>query len=85
MASPERKKYKDRCWLKTNTKIYVAKNGSNLTQFWELFGILGDNALIVEHTGVTARQRVATLERVVKYNEEAFKRVGTIFHSIKFQ
>ena len=32
---------------------------------------LGDNDFRVEHTGVKARQRAGTLERVVKYDAEA--------------
>ena len=30
---------------------------------------MGDNGFIVEHTGVTARQKAGTLERVVKYDQ----------------
>ena len=35
---------------------------------------MGDNDFInsVDHTGVTARQKAGTLERVVKYDQEAF-------------
>ena len=33
---------------------------------------MGDNDFRVEHTGVTARQKAGTLERVVKYDQEAF-------------
>ena len=33
---------------------------------------MGDNDFSVEHTGVTARQKAGTLERVVKYVQEAF-------------
>ena len=33
---------------------------------------MGDNDFSVEHTGVTARQKAGTLERVVKYDQEAF-------------
>ena len=33
---------------------------------------MGDNDFSVEHTGVTARQEAGTLDRVVKYDQEAF-------------
>ena len=33
---------------------------------------LGDNDFIVERKGVSARQGAGTLERVVKYDQEAF-------------
>ena len=33
---------------------------------------MGDNDFSVEHTGVTARQKAGTLERVAKYDQEAF-------------
>ena len=33
---------------------------------------LGDNDFIVERKGVSARQGAGTLERVVKYGQEAF-------------
>ena len=36
---------------------------------------MGDNDFSVEHTGVTARQRAGTLERVVKYDQDAFSKV----------
>ena len=35
---------------------------------------MGDNDFNVAHTGVTARQRAGTLEREVKYDQEAFKK-----------
>ena len=35
---------------------------------------MGDSDLNVEHTGVTARQRIGTLERRVKNDQEAFKK-----------
>ena len=35
---------------------------------------LGNNDFSVEHTGVRKRQRAGTLERVVKYDKEAFER-----------
>ena len=34
---------------------------------------LGDNDFSVEHSGMRARQRAGTLERVVKYEVDAFK------------
>ena len=34
---------------------------------------LGDNDFSVEHSGVRVRQRAGTLERVVKYDVDAFK------------
>ena len=34
---------------------------------------LGDNDFSVEHSGMRARQRAGTLERVVKYDVDAFK------------
>ena len=37
---------------------------------------MGDNDFAVEHTGVRKRQREGTLEKVVKYDKEAFERVG---------
>ena len=40
---------------------------------------LGDNDFSVEYTGVSARQRAGTLERVVKYDQEAFTKAGTIW------
>ena len=33
---------------------------------------MGDNDFSVKRTGVTARQEAGTLERVVKYDQEAF-------------
>ena len=36
---------------------------------------LGDNDFSVEHTGVRVPQRAAKLERVVKYDEEALRKV----------
>ena len=33
---------------------------------------MGDNDFSVEHTGVTARQKAGTLEKVVKNDQEAF-------------
>ena len=32
---------------------------------------MGDNDFSVEHTGVTARQRAGTLERVATYDQDA--------------
>ena len=37
---------------------------------------MGDNDFSVEHTGVTARQKAGTLERVVKYDQEAFTKAS---------
>ncbi|CAM9362117.1 unnamed protein product, partial [Laminaria digitata] len=59
---------------------YEEYDGDTLERVWQsLFKVynqtlrkLGDNDFSVEHTGVRARQRAGTLERVVKYDSEAF-------------
>ena len=60
---------------------YEEYDGDTLERVWQsLFKVynqtlrkLGDNDFSVEHTGVRKRQREGTLERVVKYDVEAFK------------
>ena len=37
---------------------------------------MGDHDCSVEHTGVTARQKAGTLERVVKYDQETFTKAS---------
>ena len=57
-------------------------DGATLERVWQsLFKVynqkirkMGDNDFSVEHTGVTARQRAGTLERVVKYDQDAFSK-----------
>ena len=46
---------------------------------------MSDNDFIVEHTGVRKRQREGTLERVVKYDKEAFFRQGSGVDGIESQ
>ena len=45
--------------------------------------VVSDNDFSVEHTGVRKRQREGTLERVVKYDKEAFFRQGSGVDSIE--
>ena len=60
---------------------YEEYDGDMFERVWQsLFKVynqtlrkLGDNDFSVEHTGVRKRQREGTLERVVKYDVEAFK------------
>ncbi|CAN0464352.1 unnamed protein product [Laminaria digitata] len=60
--------------------LYEAYDGDTLERVWQsLYKVynqtlrkLGDNDFRVEHTGVSARQRAGTLERVVKYDAAAF-------------
>ena len=60
--------------------LYEEHDGDTLEWVWQsLFKVynqtlfkLGDNDFRVEHTGVKARQRAGTLERVVKYDAEVF-------------
>ncbi|CAN0061435.1 unnamed protein product, partial [Laminaria digitata] len=66
--------------VKTIFKQCAEYDGATLERVWQsLFKVynqtlrnLGDNDFSVEHTGVSARQRAGTLERVVKYDQEAF-------------
>ena len=70
----------------TPTKVAALKSsneeydGDTLERAWQSLKIynqtlrtLGDNDFSVEHSGVRARQRAGTLERVVKYDVDAFK------------
>ena len=65
--------------LKSVFDLYEEYDGDTLERVWQsLFKVynqtlrkLGDNDFRVEHTGVKARQRAGTLERVVKYDAEA--------------
>ena len=67
-------------YVETIFKEYADYDGDTLERVWQsLFKVynqtlrkLGDNDFSVEHTRVTARQRAGTLERVVKYDKEAF-------------
>ena len=59
---------------------YEEYDGDTLERVWQSLKAynqtlrkLGDNDFSVEHTGVRKRQREGTLERVVKYDVEAFK------------
>ncbi|CAM9188403.1 unnamed protein product, partial [Laminaria digitata] len=66
--------------VKTIFDLYEEYGGDTLERVWQsLFKVynqtlrkLGDNDFRVEHTGVSARQRAGTLERVVKYDATAF-------------
>ena len=59
---------------------YEKYDGDTMERVWQsLFKVydqtprlMGDNDFKVEHTGVSRRQRAGTLERVVKYDQEAF-------------
>ena len=59
---------------------YEEYDGATLERVWQsLFKVynqtlrkLGDNDFSVERTGVSARQRAGTLERVAKNDQEAF-------------
>ena len=59
---------------------YEEYDSATLERVWQsLFKVynqtlrkMGDNDFSVEHTGVTARQKAGTLERVVKYDQETF-------------
>ena len=53
---------------------YEEYDSATLERVWQsLFKVYDDFS--VEHTGVTARQKAGTLERVVKYDQEAFTKV----------
>ena len=66
---------------------YEKYDGDTMERVWQsLFKVydqtlrlMGDNDFKVEHTGVSRRQRAGTLERVVKYDQEAFTQAGTIW------
>ena len=59
---------------------YEKYDGDTMERVWQgLFKVydqtlrlMGDNDFTVEHTGVSRRQRAGTLERGVKYYQEAF-------------
>ncbi|CAN0505402.1 unnamed protein product, partial [Laminaria digitata] len=61
---------------------YEEYDGDTLERVWQsLFKVynqtllaMGDNDFAVEHTGVRKRQREGTLEKVVKYDKEAFEK-----------
>ena len=58
---------------------YEKYDGDTMERVWQsLFEVcdqtlrlMGDNDFKVEHTGVSRRRRAGTLERVVKYDQEA--------------
>ena len=66
--------------VETVFQHYEEYDSATLERVWQsLFKVykqtlckMGDNDFSVEHTGVTARQKAGTLERVVKYDQEAF-------------
>ena len=66
--------------VETIFQQYEEYDSATLKRVWQnLFKVynqtlrkMGDNDFSVEHTGVTARQKAGTLERVVKYYQEAF-------------
>ena len=68
--------------VQTIFQQYEEYDGATLERVWQsLFKVynqkirkMGDNDFSVEHTGVTARQRAGTLERVVKYGQDAFSK-----------
>ena len=71
----------------TPTKVAALKSiseeydGDTLERVWQsllkvynqALRTLGDNDFSLEHSGVRVRQRAGTLERVVKYDVDAFK------------
>ena len=67
--------------VETIFQQYEEYDGDTLERVWQsLFKVynqtlrtLGDNDFSVEHSGVRVRQRAGTLERVVKYDVDAFK------------
>ena len=67
--------------VQTIFQQYEEYDGATSERVWQsLFKVynqtlrkMGDNEFGVEHTRVTARQREGTLERVVKYDQDAFK------------
>ncbi|CAM9741400.1 unnamed protein product, partial [Sphacelaria rigidula] len=66
--------------VETISKQYEEYNSDTLERVWHsLFKVynqtlreMGDNDFSVEHSGVRVRQRAETLERVVKYDKDAF-------------
>ena len=66
--------------VETVFQHYEEYDSATLERVWQrLFKVykqtlckMGDNDFSVEHTGVTARQKAGTLERMVKYDQEAF-------------
>ncbi|CAN0047978.1 unnamed protein product, partial [Sphacelaria rigidula] len=66
--------------VETIFKQYDEYDGDTLERVWQsLFKVynqtlreMGDNDSSVEHSGVRVRQRAGTLERVVKYDKDAF-------------
>ena len=66
--------------VETILQQYEEYDSATLERVWQsLFKVynqtlrkMGDNDFSVEHTGVTARQKAGTLERVAKYDQEAF-------------
>ena len=75
-----------RPWVLTPTKVAALKSineeydGDTSERVWQSLKVynqtlrtLGDNHFSVEHSGVRVRQRARTLERVVKYNVDAFQ------------
>ena len=71
----------DELLVETIFEQYAKYDGDTLERVWQsLFKVynqilrkLGDNDFSVEHTGLRVRQRAGTLERVVKYDEDAFR------------
>ena len=67
-------------FVETIFQQYEEYHSATLERVWQsLFKVynqklrkMGDNDFGVEHTGVTARQKAGTLERVVKCDQEAF-------------
>ena len=67
--------------VETIFQQYEEYDGDTSERVWQsLFKVynqtlrtLGDNDFSVEHSGVRVRQRAGTLERVVKYDVDAFK------------
>ena len=66
--------------VETIFQQYAEYDGDTLERVWQsLFKVynqtlrkMGDNDFRVEHTGVSARQKAGTLERVVEYDKKAF-------------
>ncbi|CAM9347038.1 unnamed protein product [Sphacelaria rigidula] len=67
--------------VETIFQHYEEYDSDTLERVWQRFfkaynetlrSKMGDNDFSVEHTGVRARQRAGTLERVVQYYQEAF-------------
>ena len=69
--------------VETIFQQYEEYDSATLERVWQsLFKVynqtlrkMGDNDFSVEHTGVRVPQRAAKLERVVKYDEEALRKV----------